>query len=358
MQSVVVRPYAPGDEEAIEALLGGTMEWPGFDHRGEVMDFWRWRYHRNPLGTASESMALDEAVVLSHAASLPTEVRIGDSVIFSAQLSDLYTREEHRGRKLVERAVAEVERLDRDKGVRMQFAFPSPAGYELLKKYGFREMPVRMAQYELIVNPQRFFSQVKHGVLKRAAYESMRMVKGKARTDIPDVVVERADRLPADLGPLVARFEEGFSFVLHRSDDYLKWRYLDADGGTFELYTARRGAATCGYIVLRPYNVGGQRFMDIVDLVALPGDLGAVRAMVATAANICRETDVDVLQMWLPTDHPFVLELGRLGFFLRQPVPGERLMRILCRPLDDPAVSAALDAPHSYHLVLGDTDWI
>ena len=74
---------------------------------------------------------------------------------------------------------------------------------------------------------------------------------------------------------------------------------------------------------------------------------------------MCHQVKANILQFWLPTDHPYLPELGRLGFLLRQPAPGERRMSLVCRQLtSDPLLKEQMAGDLRYHLVLGDSDWV
>ena len=158
MVTIHLRTTERGDSGNIVRLLGRTNEWPGFDHQGTEIDFWEWRYCHNPIGFTNEIIADSDGRVLSHAASLPAELRIGQNVHLCAQLSDLFTDPESRGQGLMESAMTALHAKDREKGIEMELAFPSPAGYELTMKAGFVEMPVSMGHYELITNPGQFFN--------------------------------------------------------------------------------------------------------------------------------------------------------------------------------------------------------
>ena len=358
MVTIQFRAAGNDDSEKVTRLLSSANEWPGFNHEGSIVDFWDWRYRRNPLGPTNEIVAVAEDRALSHAGSLPVEVRIGQKVRRCAQLSDLYTDPGSRGQGLMESITNALFAADERSGIEVELAFPSPAGYELTMKAGFTELPVNMGHYELIVNPGRFFRNVKFGAIKRIAYDGMRMMKGRGSGPEGSVEVFEVRTMPDDLVALTDEFEGRFELVFHRDDRYLRWRYEHPEGGAFRLLVASESGRTAGFAVLRPYRVNGKGFMDLVDLVALPENESAIRALIDGSVDLCRQEDADTLQAWLPTDHPFLPILGRIGFLLRQPMPGERKIRLVCRQMtSDPELENALASNMRCHIVLGDTDW-
>ncbi len=324
MVTVQLRTAEKGDSGSIVGLLGRTAEWPGYDHRGTAIDFWEWRYIQNPIGFTNEIVAITDGKVLSHAASLPTELIMGQRVHLCAQFSDLFTDPGNRGQGLMESVMSALYTRDLESGIEMEFAIPSPAGYELCLKANFVEMSVRMGQYELITNPDRFFSSVKFGTLKKMAYGGMKLVRGRGSIDMEEVDVQEVATFPDDITTLTKEFEHSFDFIVQRDEKYLRWRYERPESGIFKIIISRKSGKISGYAVLRPYLVSGQRYMDIVDLITLTDDQDSLNALIKRCVKLCHQEDANMLQMWLPTDHPFLPELGRLGFLLRQPVHGER----------------------------------
>lgn len=359
MTEITIRAADRGDAQGIIDLMTGAMDWPGFLHHGSKMEFWQWRYADNPRGFTTEVVASCDGKVCAHAASLPTDLVVSEMVHRGAQYSDLLTREDVRGRGIMESAVPKLHDLNHAKGVEVEFAFPSVAGEKVVRKAGFVDLPVQMGQYELIADPDRFFGNVKFGGIKKIAYSGIKVLKGNKVRDDPTLEVVESTTFPEDTEALVARFQKAFTFVLRRDLEYLRWRYAEPRGGHFRLLFARRGGATVGFMVLRPYTIEGRAYMDIADLVAEVGDGAAISALVREGTRVCREEGSSLIQTWLPTDHPFLPDLGRAGFLLKQTAPGERMMKLLYRPAEGAdQLAQALKGEQKCHLVLGDTDWI
>jgi hypothetical protein len=346
----MIRASDEGDAQGITDLMTGAMPWPGFVHQGSTLEFWKWRYAHNPRGFTNEVVAVSDGKVCAHAASLPTDLVIDGATHHGAQYSDLLTREDMRGRGIMKHAVPLLHRLNTEKGMEIEFAFPSVPGEKVVRKAGFTDLPVQMGRYELIANPDGFFENVRFGGVKKIAYAGIRAFKGNRSRDDPALEVFESSTFPDDAEALVKRFQAAFTFVLRRDLDYLRWRYSEPRGGHFRVLFVRRGGSTVGFMVLRPYNVEGHAYMDIADLVAEPGDGDAM---------VCKEEGSNVLQMWLPTDHPYLPHLDRAGFHLSPPGQGERGMKLLYRLAENSTqLAPALQSGVKCHLVLGDTDWI
>jgi hypothetical protein len=191
------------------------------------------------------------------------------------------------------------------------------------------------------------------------AFEGMRMMKG--RKDINDGTVEVRSSLtfPPDIQALTDAFEKKFDFIFHRDEDYLRWRYEHPESGAFKILISTIDGRTSGYAILRPYVVSGHRYIDVIDLVCDPQDVPSLRGLIEKCVQVCAKEEAATLQIWLPIDHPFLPELGRRGFFQRQPMAGERRMRLMARTFVNDASLENIDTNSlRYHLVLGDTDWV
>ncbi|MBI0584113.1 MAG: GNAT family N-acetyltransferase [Methanomassiliicoccus sp.] len=357
MTDISFRTADRKDAPAIVDLMTGSMDWPGFRHEGTKMDFWNWRYSSNPHGFTNEVIAESDGRIDAHAASLPTGLVIRGRKRSGAQYSDLLTRESRRGQGIMERAVARLLERDREKGIELELAFPSISGEVVVRKAGFVELPVQMSHYELIADPDAFFADMKMGSFKKLAYGGLRMLKGNKAVEDPVVGVREVADIPGDIEDLIGRFQTAFDLVLSRDAGYLKWRYAEPRGGHFRIVIASKGGSTTGYMVLRPYVIDGRAYIDVADLVAEVGDGATITALVAMGARICKEEGASIMQIWLPADHPFLPDLGRSGFLLRHPGPGERKMKLMCRPLAKD-LEEELSGELRCHLVLGDTDWI
>jgi hypothetical protein len=143
-----------------------------------------------------------------------------------------------------------------------------------------------------------------------------------------------------------------WELIMVRSREHLDWRYCDRRAGRFHAFAAEdAGGAILGYAVGKARGEQGY----LVDLLALPGRLEVVAALVAEIdVALERAGCVDVL-CWLPARHPYRAALHRAGFIdtRHRPVITHRPCRLPVEAL------AFLDAPEvPIHFMLGDTDLV
>lgn len=358
MQNGNIKFFSKGEEGRIASFFQDTMNWPGFDHAGEAEDHWRWKYLSRPKNGFVSCAAWDGDRVVSHAASLDTDIFIDGTVWKGGQWTDLYTRQEYRGRGLADAVARCLEERLVEQGVDIEIAFPSLAGQEVIQKRGFEELNVPFVQFEIVTNPSSFFGNDPLGTVKKLAYESFQAIR-TPNLIIGSGLVEEVDTFSEDVEGLVRRFEGMFDIAVHKSPEYLNWRYTEPTGGRFRVLLAAKGDRTVGFAVLRPYANGGSTYMDIVDCMVDLEDDQVPRVLLAEAVELARREGVDAMQVWLPSDHPLRPYLNKSGFLNRSPRPEEREFKVMFRVSDGQELRRTLSRPGlRAHIMLGDSDWV
>jgi len=134
------------------------------------------------------------------------------------------------GAGLADKVLSCVVETEDAKGTELLYAFPSASGRELLKKRGYPTLGVQFTQYQLITNPEKFFSQVRMGTVKRMLYEGMLTLRTSARPSHENVIEEKGS-FPDSVDEMARSYESGFDLTVRHSTEYLNWRYADPAGG-------------------------------------------------------------------------------------------------------------------------------
>ena len=339
------------DPTAIVQLLQAIPEWPGFDHGGSKEDFWHWRYDTSREHNLISTICQGSKAV-SHAASLPTSILINGRVLRGAQWSDFFTDPEFRNQGLIEKALNNLEDSETTAGIEADFSFPSPAGYTIGINSGLQEIPCRFKQYELIIDPDRFFGNSKTGKVKKLAYETAMYLKSNETSNIKGIRVEEVNEFPQDIDDFTSDFEMDYDLSIRHSREYLTHRYLHPHGGVYTVSVAKCNGKTCGYMVSRFYSVDGMKYMDIVDLCA--NSHSAVRILLNRSTELCRNYGSRTIQIWISSRDWISYDIARFGFKALKPIAGERVMKFLIRRFD----GGHIPRDPICHLMLGDSAWV
>jgi len=360
MPSIHSKPVDVRDREELVSFFEEVMSWPGFEHAGETSDYWDWKYRRKPGLPPIDYAAWNEGSVASHASATPVPLMIMGRPVTAGQLEDLYTHPRHRGNGLAESLLNRVEERAAAEGLEFLYAFPSEIGRMIISNRGFRELPVRFSQFQLITDPAAFFDQVRLGSLKRPAYKAMLSLKSTYRRSHAPGMVREVSEFPDDIEDMTRRFEANFDITLRHDRSYLEWRYADPAGGFFRTLLATIDGRTAGMAVVRTYNNDGTRYMDIIDLMADLERPKVAQALVAKAVAMAESEHVTGVQAWIPSDHPFVPTLQRTGLIPRTPLGHERKLTMFGRPIGRDAELSNIFQRRCLkaHIMLGDSDWV
>jgi hypothetical protein len=89
-----------------------------------------------------------------------------------------------------------------------------------------------------------------------------------------------------------------------RSVPFLEWRFLRNPRYAYDIFLARRASGPFGLLVLKVFRdpVSGRSFGDLVDLIWVEDDPGALAEMLAFALTHFRERGVPEAAVWLQTN--------------------------------------------------------
>lgn len=357
-----VRPYEPGDEERIVPFLEEYLGWPEVRLDCAKVDHWQWKYLSNPLRYHLVCVAESAGKVISHSASIPVHMKVGSRTITAAQGVDLCTHPDFRGQGLIGMTMACRNRMKDDHSVSLDFGFPNKAAYHVSSiKQGFRDLDVRMLQFQYIIDRDNFFRKVRFGSLKRIGYDSYlffkRSMSGAGEDDALEIRGEAA--FGSEHDRLFERASPQFDLMLLKSSSYLNWRYADPRGGTSWIRSAYRNGRLNGYMVHKVDVKNGTRFLNIVDALVDRGDEVALQALLVDAMALARDLKIETVLCCLPEKHPYNHVLTDLGFMSQVRLTGERQMGMIWfNRTGEERLTETLRGRPAVHLMLGDTDWV
>ena len=143
---------------------------------------------------------------------------------------------------------------------------------------------------------------------------------------------------------------EAFDFAVVRDREHLNWRYCDPRAGVYSVRAAERDGDLAGFIVTA-FRGGDSQ---LVDVLALPGDEGALRALIEDAIAALRDEGGTSLTVLMPRSHPYRETFHRYGF-----VPTKWVSNMGYREREDSLLDfVESDKDARLHVAFGDTDHI
>jgi GNAT superfamily N-acetyltransferase len=300
------RPYAPGDETAIQELFALTYGKP------IAPELWRWRFLDNPYAPPVIDLAWDGDVLAAHYAVSPVMLAIDGEPRLAALSGTTMTHPDYRRRGLfVQLASSVYERLANE-GYASVWGFPNGQSHHGI---------VRDLQWRNVHEIPTLRLDLTKAKPVATAGGVEELMAADARIDL---LWERCRRLRPLMG--------------WRDAQHVQWRYLRHPTNRYRLLVA-----DSGYAVFKRF--GDE--VDLVDLLVADDDEAAVRALVG--AVIERSDGAQAMNTWMPLDSRQHLELERLGFGTAAPTTYLGIRPFVATRFDVSDV-------RNWHYSMGDSD--
>jgi len=264
--TLAIRPYQAGDEAAILATFNLVFrEVCGPDYVDRTLEQWRWAYQDNPAGHRISLAIADDGTVASQYAGMPMRYDSpwGEQLLIHCVDSMTHPnwRQGLKAKSLFVETCMPFWAHSREIGDALFYGFPVDAAYRIGKRYLKYEM-MRVIDF---------------------------LIRDRAAAPLAapsEVVVEQVERAPADVDALFEEVRVDKSFLLRRDQRYLDWRYVQNPArGDYQLWTARRGGALRGVMVLKPGSGLAPDACTIADWSVPEADIDAADALLAKAVE-------------------------------------------------------------------------
>ena len=298
---VEIRPWKPGDEDAILALFQDVF--------GQAMspEYWRWRFEHHPDGGPLIMLAWDGERLAGHYAVSRAPLMVGGRIQRAALSMTTMTHSDYRGQDLFSRmATALYDEL-------------AAQGFVAVLGFPNRMSHVPFRQKLDWIDIEEISTMVLRGDRLRR--------KPTVDPDVDEIgsIDERVGALARDVAS-----EAGFAGA--RDTRILRWRVDENPVNEYRRFVLgggdRAAADAEAYAITKPYGEAG---LDLVEFGAR--DETAAKRMVDHVAALAFEEGIAQINCWCVPGAPHRLVLERAGFAADAPVTyfGGRAFH----PLDD-----------------------
>lgn len=261
MKDFQVRPYQPKDEEKIVPLLDTVFKgWPHLDLQCSNIDFWKWKYHANPIASSNIVVAEtgDEIVGACH--QYPVNIIFNQKTHVASFASDMTVHPDYRGKGMARQMNLLLKEKRRDKkNIHFYyFATRHPHMINMHQKMD-HELPYKIVNHVKIDDIDKHLNAIPtdQNLIMKLGYTTIQLknkliqqFQSTPRKD-ESIIVEKIDKFGIDIDQLWNRNIVNYDFIVERNYQYLNWRYNDPRAGDFTIYQAREKDTILGYIILR-----------------------------------------------------------------------------------------------------------
>lgn len=281
-----------------------------------------WLYSDCPYAQSRAWLVAEERgnSIVGAAAAFPRAFHLGGEKVSVWVLGDFCLDPQYRslGPALqLQRACLSVLETD---GAAFCYDFPSASMVAVYKRLGY-DVTGKMLR---LAKPLRVDRKVK-GVITNPVAQQVAVAVGnrllkiaspKTCADESLEVAAHAEDCGAEFTALAEEQSGKFGFCLHRSAEYLNWRYVNNPLARHEIITARRAGHLVGYVV---WTQAGED-ASIVDLFG-EEDAGMVRRLVAEITILAHKRGAVTLSVSLNESHRWRSLFGEMRFRVRDSAP-------------------------------------
>lgn len=326
MSVVVHEADLRADREQLIALLSECLS-PTADARR-----FEWLYLQNPYGKARVWIARDTATerAIGASALFPRGMKADGRNINACIFGDFCIHRDYRtlGPALIlQRAtIAGMNAA----GFEFGYDLPSVSMLGVYRRLNIApaESLVRMAK-PLRAN-RKVSERVKSPSVARAASAAANLLLATRdalrRSSSGAEIAEFTGRFGAEFTALAEAAGKSGGGHVHRTAEYLNWRYLDHPQRRFEILTAREGGNLKGFLIFLEEE-GNGRVVDWFSGDWFSGDSSCEggpeirHGLVAHAIGVLRARNCETLSLPISAAHPWGAELQDLGFRARESQP-------------------------------------
>jgi GNAT superfamily N-acetyltransferase len=315
-----IRPYQSGDEQGILELL--QLAFNDWAKRKAPLEHWKWRYCDSPIKHLISLAISDDMIIGVNHCSLNNLI-MGTSYLPAYFAGDVVTHPNYRGMgiysKLIDTNAAYVEKNGFKFGYwlssnpivlsnnikRRNEIFPHSISYMVR---------IRDIDLHLQKRPMENESILRLGYL---AYAALNKIKTTLITELKskeNYITEEIKSFDERIDEFWENVKGGYSFILEKNHTYLNWRYCDPRGGDFAVRQVVKDGAVLGFIAIQLTRLDGYLEGFVMDLLALPGRLDVVDALLKDGCDYFDKLGVNAFYYMVVDGHPYQEISEKIGF--------------------------------------------
>lgn len=309
-----------GQEKALLKLLIDL-----YAHLGWSAPYFDWQYHANPAGRAQSWAALRGNEMIGNFTAIPFEMHVKGNVCKGWRIQDVLTRPAYAGLGVYLRLSSLANQLLKSEDYPLNFAFPNERSHSGFIKQGWFN-GLRIPLWVLENMPSG--AEIPKGEFKPLS------VFGKEAEKIWSAHAKRV------------------SFALHRSADFLNWRYLARPGAEYFPFHVSLGSDELILIMKFYHRQDGTRWAHICDFFQSAGGPALYEQGIRHALQFAKARNCKALSCWQPGGGEAARLLERFQFIRQQDL--NRWLVLNANGRD--AQSGEWTQEKNWHLAMGDSD--
>jgi len=303
-----LRKYRDGDEQAIVELLNIAFG------RWHNLEYWKWRYKKNPAGSPIIWLAEHDSKIIGHCAVIPIRMKVGNTYITGSFNRNAATHPEYQGKGVFSSIINRCYQDAAEKDIPLTYGFANINLGPTYKRYEWRGHICFLVYVTKVLDWEPRLSRYIHNkFLARAAACVLGKIR-RPRSTNGSLIIERISRFDERINRFWEGISKHFKIIVKRDQKYLNWRYADYPENKYTIYTAVKDHRILGYCVLSEEQHENMRYGIIVDILGFQDYYNAVGYLIQRAVECFKEHDVDEVVCMLSEKHPYTSIFRKAGF--------------------------------------------
>lgn len=301
-----IRPYRPGDEKGLAALL--HQNFPNAPEPERIRDMWRWQFQNGFSRKKGVAVAQKAVDLVAQYAVMWVPMTYGGQILEGTISTATVTDRAARGQGLFPKLAARVYRDIADEGAGLVYGFPnsqSIKGFiEKLEWFEIGPFPIAVKPVDASAPIRKAVSNRKlAGFLSRIINGMWRFILNVMRPQSSKRVdFRQTGDISDEIGSLWKTSIIAKKIAIVRSREYLVWRYLQKPDFPYDIHIAvRQGSKPCGYAITHTADKFGIKIMFVMELIAERDDAVICQVLLNGLERIAQQKKASVISMLLPS---------------------------------------------------------
>jgi hypothetical protein len=360
MSDIKIKKYEKGDEYGIIELLNKTFtNWHQKSNCSQI-EYWRWKYLKNPFPENFVTLALDGQRTVGCFHSFPQRIKIGENVYNSSTGTDLAVDQDYRNLGIY----GKMRKLQRNLEKEKIFFHYGVSNNPILIKKNIKEnhgkLPYVPLTYVKIDDLNLHIEKTgKISLTQKYGFKAIKLfnkvIKTKSNNEEDNVDIIQVNQFNEEVDKFWNKICGNYNFIVERKMTYLNWRYCDTNCNNYIVFKAEKNNEFMGYMVLKILiNEDNYQYGYIVDIIGIKKEI--VNILLKMAINFFKENSVNIIQWQITQNHPYIILAVEHNFVNSRKIhPLDYPRETLQIGIDEKKLQQSL--PDKIHFAFGDYDF-
>jgi GNAT superfamily N-acetyltransferase len=324
--------------------------------RSHEPEYYDWKCYQNPAAQGEIWVAEDGDAVVGMKSMIPKRMKILGQYLLAAETGDTFTHPDHQRKGIFSSLFKAADENGIDS--KLDFIYGSPnenslPAYE--KRLNYAQIPLRLRMKvkpvyveSYLKSKLRFTPLVKIGCRAVELVSKAMSTIGLAGGRKSEITISRESTFSADIDDLWQSAAGDYDVMLVRSQEFLRWRYVE-NPDKYSIFIARdKRHALLGYLVSKLVISGDKRTGYIADFFTEGNNPAAFKTLLSFLLADYFRQKVNFAHVLVEKNSQYGKVLRRAGFISYRNFP------LICRRNE--IGNKILSTPLRWHFTLGDTD--